>query len=50
VDERTISDLERRLARLEREAVRFRKGQVTQSEPLEAKVGGSEESAPCPAR
>ncbi len=44
MDERTISDLERRLARLEREAVRFRKGQVTQSEPLEAKVGGSEES------
>lgn len=44
MDQRTISDLERRLARLEREAVRFRKGQVTQSDPLEAKVGGSDEA------
>ena len=43
MDNRTIHDLERRIQKLEREAVRFRKGQVTATAPLQAKIGASEE-------
>ena len=43
MDGDTLSDLERRIARLERESVRFRKGQVTATAPLEAKLGASDE-------
>lgn len=44
MDDRTLTDLERRLAKLEREAVRFRKGQVTATAPLEARLGASDTS------
>jgi hypothetical protein len=44
MDNQTISELERRIAKLEREALRFRKGQVTATAPLEAKIGASDES------
>ena len=43
MDNQTISELERRIAKLEREALRFRKGQVTATAPLEAKIGASDE-------
>jgi hypothetical protein len=43
MDDRTIHDLEKRIQKLEREAVRFRKGQVTATAPLQAKIGASEE-------
>lgn len=42
MDQRTLEDIQSRLARLEREAVRFRKGQISASAPLEARFGGSD--------
>lgn len=42
MDERTLADIERRLARLEAESVRLRRGLVTQTDPLAVALGGSD--------
>lgn len=42
MESKTIKALEARIAKLEREAVKFRKGVVSATSPIEAKFGGSD--------